>query len=386
MFKEIKTVLPILLCVCSSASASEFFNAKTLGSAGVGVAGTDFNNGAFLNPALVNIYTDDSAISLNASVGLIGSDDDELLDNAEDLEDELDDIDDSVPSSAEVDDIVDLLNDIDGAEADFEFGSYFQIALPNKYVSLALFVNLTSDTAITTEVSSADIAALNAAADTLAFDSNSVTSEVLVLNATIAEYGVALGKTFSIPGANISIGISPKLQDIDIYDYVATVDLYDEDDFDSRRNRSSDTHFNADVGLHIAIGESFKVGAVLSNINEEDFDTEENRDLEMETRATAGFAYQKGDTFVEVNVDLDDAKDFVSQEDVQILRVGSQLDVFNWAKLRLGYKHDFEDHQSDLFTLGFGFRPRGIMSIDVAGIVGENETYGGVVQFNFDFM
>lgn len=376
------------ITLSSAVNAGEFYNAKTLATGGAGVAGADFNNGALLNPALVAKPTADpskrKALSMNASVGILGSDKDELIENLEDLEDELDDIDDSIPSSNEVDDIVDLLNDIDGAEANFEFGSYFQIALPNDHVSMAFFVNLTADTNVTTNVAASDIAALNAAADTAVFDSDSIASEVLVLGTGIGEYGISLGKTIHFSDtSNLTFGVSPKYQDIEIYDYVATVDNYDDDDFDNRSNRSSESHFNADLGVHYAINDAFSIAAVIKDINEDEFETEENRDLDLESRATAGFAYRTGQNFFELNVDLDSAKEFTSQQETQMLRLGTQLDLVSWAKLRFGLRHDLEDNTEDLFTFGFGFNPGRVMSIDVAGLIGEDETHGAVIQFGF---
>jgi len=381
----------VLLGACAGVSAGEFYNAKTLATGGAGVAGADFNNGALLNPALVAKQAKDTkdglnskTLSMNASVGILGSDKDELVKGLEDLEDELDDIDDSVPSSNEVEDIVDLLNDIDGAEANFEFGSYFQIALPNDHLSIAFFVNLTADTSVSTNITASDIAALNAAADTAVFDSDSIASEVLVLGTGIGEYGIALGKTISLSdSSSLSVGFSPKFQDIDIYVYVANVDNYDEDDFDNRSNRSSESHFNADVGLHYVINDALSLGAVIKNINEEEFETEENRELELESRVTAGLAYRTGENFFEINLDLDSAKEFASQQETQMLRLGTQLDLVSWAKLRFGLRHDLEDNTEDLFTFGFGFKPGRVMSIDVAGILGEGETFGGVIQFGF---
>lgn len=383
--------LTLALCLgaFSAAHGGEFYNAKTLGTGGAGVAGADFTNGALLNPALVaksSETTRGSGVKLNFSVGILGSDEDELIENLEDLEDELDDIDDSIPSANEVEDIVDLLNDIDDAEANFEFGSYFQVAIPNQFLSLAVYVNLIGDTNVSSNVAASDIAALNAAAGTAVFDSDSIDSEVLVLGTAIGEYGVALSKSINLSqSSSLTFGVSPKFQDIDIYDYIATVDNYDEDDFDRRSNRSSDSHFNADVGVHFAINDAFSLGAVVKNINEDEFETEENRELDLESRATAGFAYRNGENFVEVDIDLDAAKEFASQQETQMLRLGTQLDVVSWAKLRFGLRHDLEDNTEDLLTFGFGFNPGRVMSIDFAGLVGEDETHGGVIQFGFNF-
>jgi len=241
-----------------------------------------------------------------------------------------------------------------------------------------------ADTNVTTNVAQSDIAALNVAADTAVFDSDSIASEVLVLGTGIGEYGISLGKTINLSNtSSLTFGVSPKYQDIDIYDYVASVDNYDEDDFDNRSNRSSENHFNADVGIHYVINDAFSIGAVIKDINEDEFETEESRDLELESRSTAGFAYRTGDTFVEINVDLDSAKEFTSQQETQMVRLGAQLDLVSWAKLRFGLRHDLEDNTEDLLTFGFGFKPGRVMSIDIAGILGEDETYGGVIQFGF---
>ncbi len=380
-----------LMLSCVSVSAEEFYSAKTLAIGGAGVAGADFSSGALLNPALTSRLSDDdkkNGLTMNAAVGTLSSDKDELIENLEDVEDELDDIDDSIPSSNEVEDIVDLLEDIDGAEAAGEFGSYFQVAIPNRYwnqsLSLGFYVNLIADSAVSANIADSDIAALNAAADTAVFDSDSIDSEVMVSVVGMAEYGISVAKTIALGGtSSLTFGISPKYQDIDIYDYVETLDNYDEDDFDSRRYRSSENHFNADIGIHYIVNDSLSLGAVVKNLNEDEFETEQGRDLELESRATAGIAFRRGGNFAELNVDVDSAKEFASQQETQMLRLGGQLDVVSWAKLRFGYRHDLEDNKDDLFTFGFGFRPGKVMSIDVAGMLGEDETHGAVLQFGF---
>lgn len=392
--RDIKKPLSTLTCallfgVCVNASGGEFYNAKTLGSAGVGVAGADFSNSALLNPALAAKPVDEgqnNRFQFNASVGILGSDKDDLVENLEELEDELDDIDDTIPSTGEVEDIVDLLNDIDGAQANFEFGSYFQASIPNDYLSLALFINLNSETDVSAAVAATDIAALNAAAGSATFDSDTIDSQVFVLAAGIAEYGVSLAKTINLSNqSRLTFGVSPKFQDIEIWDYIATVDNYDEDDFDNRSNRSTESHFNADVGIHYVINDALSLGAVIKNLNEETFTTEENRELELESRATLGFAYRAKRFSVEFNLDVDDAKEFVSQEKTQWLRVGTELDLVSWSRLRFGLRHDLEDNGTDLFTFGFGFLPGKRMEIDVAGMLGEDESYGALVQFGFRF-
>lgn len=356
MFKKSNVIMPLALSLgmasltTTSAFASDVFNAKSLSMGGVGVAGADPRTGALLNPALVDFDKSGRNYSINTNIGILGSDEDELVENAEDLEEELDDIDNSIPSNSEVDDIVDLLEDMDGAEAEFNFGTYVQFSIAMPHFSIAPFVNVSVDTFVTTDIASADIAALNAAAGNSVFDSDTLDSEINVLGGSITELGVTVAKTFNLPGAtSISLGLTPKYQGIEIYDYNAKVNDYDDDDFDDRDNESSDSHFNVDAGLHIAIADSFVIGAVVKNLNEEEFETERDQEIDMEMRATAGAAYKLGRSFVEVDVDLDSAKEFLSQQETQMLRVGAQLGMMQWADIRFGYRHDLEDNANDLF-------------------------------------
>ena len=383
MFKTLGFTVCSLLSV--SVAASEFYNAKNLALGGVGVAGGDFRHSALVNPALVNGSTDEKPTNLGVSIGLLVSDEDELLRNANDLEEELEDVDDSVPSDSEAEDIVNLLNDLDSAAAILEFGVYFQAALPSDYLSIALLVNSMSDSYFTTNIDPADIAAINAAAGTSVYDVDTMTSEISVLDMGVNEYGVALGKTFAAGNTSIGIGITPKFQRVIIYDYAATVDNYDSDDIHDNRNRSKDSHVNADAGIHFAFNESLLLGVVAKNVIEEEFDTDINRRLDMETRVTAGLAHRSGGNLLELDVDLDSAKEFTSQIETQMVRFGVQLDTFDWAALRFGARHDLEDNQDDLFTFGLGFNPWGLTSFDLAAVIGENETAGFVAQFSFQF-
>ncbi len=74
-----------------------------------------------------------------------------------------------------------------------------------------------------------------------------------------------------------------------------------------------------------------------------------------------------------------------SDDDLQMAALGAELDLFGWAQLRGGYRHDLKDNQGDAFTAGLGFSPFSVFHLDIAGIYAGSNEFGGVVQTSFTF-
>ena len=53
--------------------------------------------------------------------------------------------------------------------------------------------------------------------------------------------------------------------------------------------------------------------------------------------------------------------------------------------MRLGFQTDLEDTVSDLITGGLGISPFDTVHLDLTGIYGDGDTYGGMLQLWFTF-
>ncbi|MCW1890830.1 conjugal transfer protein TraF [Vibrio chagasii] len=79
----------------------------------------------------------------------------------------------------------------------------------------------------------------------------------------VAEVGLSLAKYQTFIGQHISFGITPKIQRIYTYNYIASVNDYDLSDV--RENSNGETAFNMDAGALWFFG-PFRVGVAATNL------------------------------------------------------------------------------------------------------------------------
>jgi hypothetical protein len=87
----------------------------------------------------------------------------------------------------------------------------------------------------------------------------------------------------------------------------------------------------------------------------------------------------------ELGMELNSAAGFDILKDTRFARAGFELSAGRHAHLRAGYRTDLEDNVSDLYTVGLGISPFDTVSLDLAGMVGEGDTYGAALQLGLKF-
>ncbi|MGI2028728.1 hypothetical protein [Endozoicomonas acroporae] len=65
--------------------------------------------------------------------------------------------------------------------------------------------------------------------------------------------------------------------------------------------------------------------------------------------------------------------------------LGITLDFWEQARLSAGYRTDLADNSGDVLTAGVGLSPLDLFGLNVAVMVGEDNTYGGALQFSAKF-
>ncbi|MGR5541169.1 hypothetical protein ACPV5V_21695, partial [Vibrio campbellii] len=69
----------------------------------------------------------------------------------------------------------------------------------------------------------------------------------------------------------------------------------------------------------------------------------------------------------------------------QYARIGTELDAWEWAQLRLGYQHSMTDDAEDVITAGMGLKPFGLIGLDLSGSYGKDNNYGVSAQLIMHF-
>ncbi|MDY6942966.1 MAG: conjugal transfer protein TraF [Pseudomonadota bacterium] len=205
-------------------------------------------------------------------------------------------------------------------------------------------------------------------------------STVNYRGAVIREIGLSVARRFD-HWSGLTLGISPKAQQIQTFDYVQTVAEADID-FDQGRKVYEDV--NLDIGAIKELGEHWRVGLVAKNLIAHDYKTVLGNRLHIKPQVRLGLMYQT--TEFEVALDLDMVKNDplgTLDRSTQFVSVGGELSMWDWLKLRAGYRHNMQNNASsgDVLTAGLGLR-LWKFGLD-ASVMGGSGEYGAGLQLSF---
>jgi hypothetical protein len=138
-----KKVACIVLATLPLLANANSFTAKSAARGFTGVTG-DFTS-ALYNPALLIKFDQDDDAYLSFNLGIIGSDQDDLIERGEQVADNIDqlinDINNEVATENQVNSVLDEVASIDGILAFLREGINLQAIFPNSTLSWGLFVN-----------------------------------------------------------------------------------------------------------------------------------------------------------------------------------------------------------------------------------------------------
>ncbi|MEX1198722.1 MAG: conjugal transfer protein TraF [Pseudohongiellaceae bacterium] len=375
------TSLLAIACASPFAAASTPFNGQTTALSGAGIATSEYSEGLVLNPAAPGRFRAEQDFNLHLNLGLEAADQDDLLDSAETLSDTLDRIEGQVPDTQTVEDVIGQLQAISGKRANVRTGGGLYASIPTESVTISAFARTDMALGVVATTSDNDIALLRAAAeDGVPFDTANLDSSVLATGAALSEGGIG----FARENGDLSYGATLKIQRVDVIEYRARIDNFDEDNFDASEYRTDDTAFNLDLGVQRRYGD-WQFGAVLTDAFRKEHRSVSGREVVIEPRFAVGGGYRSGWFTAALDLDVNAAPNRVTGEDSQFARVGIELDAWDWAQLRFGYRSDIQSALADTVSAGIGLSPFGVMNMDLAVVAGENDTVGVTVQAGLSF-
>lgn len=225
------------------------------------------------------------------------------------------------------------------------------------------------------------------------FDTSTLTSGVDVRGLMLAEVGLSFGREFTVLGAPIAFGITPKYVRATTIDYSATVENADQDDIQDENYTHEQTNFNVDLGVAHDFRNGWRGGLVVKNLLEQEYDlvyTDPTTDVETKTgaitlspQARAGVSYQNNWLTAALDVDLTENDPVGFEDATRYVAIGTELNAADWAQLRLGYRVDTVNGERNVTSAGLGLSPFGVhLDMTVAGNANE---IGAAVQFGFRF-
>ncbi|EFS2651746.1 conjugal transfer protein TraF [Salmonella enterica] len=390
--------LAVLIATTGTASATGYFEARNSAMGGTGVASSHYGAAALANPALITHYGEKDKFSLILpSVGVQVSDLNHLQDGVDGVRDAWERYDDALSagtvtgSDAQV--LKDQLLKFRNTGATVQAGAGIVATVPNNVVPFAVMVKTWGTASVNGNVSDHDLKYLN---DVIAgkitpseADKDALTSKARGRAAVVTDVGVALARTFESSGFKYSVGVTPKWQRVDTFNYNVTVKDYDRSDFDGDQYRNTTTGFNADMGFAAELDNNWTLGLAVQNIVPRSIDTREVNGLKetfkIRPQATAGVSWHNNLFTAAADVDLTPGSSFNGDTHPQFARVGGEFNAWSWAQVRAGYQQSLDHNEGSAFTAGIGISPFDVVHLDLTGLVGTDRTYGAVAQLGVTF-
>lgn len=249
--KYLSLVIAVLLSGSASlASAASLYNeARSDAMGGTGVAASNREGAAFINPALLAIHApkySGGAVMLPV-LGAEAANIDNLTDKFDALQASYDGLEAAINASDVTgitnyrDMLVADLKSLDGENAYGSVGLGFSVVLPTKRMPMSIFYKTYIDAVSVAVIEDSDIDALTNLDPNNPPAVTDLDSQGAVVAGAISDLGVALSFPLSIVNMPVAVGISPKLQRIDTYNYVVSANNFDADDFDDNKYRNDDT-------------------------------------------------------------------------------------------------------------------------------------------------
>ncbi len=363
---------------------------------GAGTASSKPFTAIFVNPALTTRHSDDFDFGLVLPFAdAFVLDEDEFIDAADEFQDTLSEVQDFIDmgdlmsADALRPELAAQLQALSGSSVDVGANAGVGIVLPFEGFKLGIGFRGYLDAQALTLVDPADVAVILDNTSTSA-DLDNLQSEVIVAAAGVAEFGLSFAKELEFRGTGIALGVTPKFQHVETYNYAVRVSDFEDDDalddFDDEVFRNDDSGFNLDLGASVYLTEHLTGGLAIRNLISNDYETVSTNGrsftYQIEPQVIAGVALEGAGFTVTADLDLLTNERFRGAGDSQFVRVGAEYDLFKSVQVRAGYSYDFEETRQELLHAGIGLSPFEVVRIELVGLLGESAAGAGL-QISF---
>lgn len=391
-------MVSVALMAFNSTAATSYMEARNDAMGGTGVVSSHYGTAALSNPALLTRFDTKDYFSLVLpSVGVQFSDPDKALDAADDIQNLWNKFGSALDSQSGIRQSAAIfrgkLNSLQDIRASGQLGVSVVATVPNYVLPYAIVVKSWGTVSLNGNVTAQDLKYLDQIADGIispgAVDKSELTSRAHGRAAVITDVGVAMAREFETAGYIWSLGMTPKYQRVDLFNYNVSISEFDSHDFDEDKYRNTKTGFNADVGLATELNKHWSFGLTVQNVLSRSIETkvvnDEKETFKMKPQATIGTSWHNSVVTAAIDVDLTEASRFAQDEKRQFASLGGEVNVWNWMQVRAGYRHNIAADEGSAFTAGMGVSPFGVTHLDITGIAGADRTYGAMAQLQVTF-
>jgi opacity protein-like surface antigen len=217
-----------------------------------------------------------------------------------------------------------------------------------------------------------------------------MSSRVDVEAVLVSEVGIAMAHSFSLLGLPVSVGVTPKVQEIDTWNYNATIVDYHSEEWRHGKSKSTQATGNVDLGFSADLTPHWTVGLSAQNlipydINSVDINGARNV-FEMRPKVTIGTAWSNNVVTVATDIDLTQDSHFTyDKKKSQYAGVGAEYNLADLLQLRAGYRADMSNSKYNMFTAGIGISPFNVVHLDLTGMLSSDKGLGVNAALSFTF-
>jgi hypothetical protein len=378
-------------------ATSNGFDARQSAMGGVGVASAKFGAAPLINPALLAKSAPGEKISLIApTLGAQASDSGHLIDSFDEVKSAWDELENTIGTSdvqAAAGNLEKVVSDITGKHAGVNLSLAMVLAVPNESVPVALMMNTWGQGIAHAMVNQSDLDYLEGISNGSIIpdkdDLDNLTSRAEGMAALITEYGVSLANSFKVGNVPVGVGVTPKIQRIETWNYNVAINNYESSDLRDGNWQRQTLSANIDTGLYADLSPSWTVALSAQNLFENRVKSREVNGTQtafvIRPQVAAGTAWVNGPITFSTDIDLTPVSGFETVDKRQYAAVGAELSAASWAEVRAGYRVDMRGNDHSVFTAGLGLSPTDSVQFDLAAMAGRMRTIGGVAQFTFYF-
>lgn len=349
-----------------------YYDARSVAMGNVSVATGGITTAALSNPGMLTVNeNDDTFALLFPAIGVQAVDDGDVIDS------------------------IDEFQEIEDQTAQTLADRQRQVAILQGLENSSLMLGVTPNAAVlysgdnyTWGVSMR--ANATASVSITDIDTNIVNPDATVqaLGVMTTEIGLPIGTDISLAGMQLSVGIMPKMVNVDGITYSRSISDADvEDAFDEETDLGSFTTLDAGVVLNVL--DSVRVGLVAKNLLEETKTITANvntpLDINFDRHLRAGVAFDGGFFTLAADMDLTEIEPIGFESPSKMFSVGAELNTFEVFQLRAGYQSNMASGSNDPDLLSFGVGLWLGFHLDAAVVVGDDSSFGGFVQTGFRF-
>jgi len=226
------------------------------------------------------------------------------------------------------------------------------------------------------------------------FNTNTLTSGIHFKGVQLVEAGFALSHEFKIYDHGVSFGITPKIVKSQLFDTVVNINDSNKSNISIADNKAEYTFANFDLGAAKNYDNGWRTGFVIKNVIPQTLDFKKaptpgatpvatGETLKLMPQARIGVSHANSWSTVALDVDLtrNDPAGFENQ--TQYIALGGELNAWDWAQLRAGYRVDMVDGARSVASVGLGISPFGVHA-DIA-VAGNATDIGASFQLGFHF-